>query len=205
MDAMTYLIAYVATAVVFFALDFLWLGTVANRFYRGQLGPLMAEQVNIPVAAAFYALYVVGLVIFSVAPALATGTWKTALMYGALFGFFAYATYDLTNFATIKGWTAQLAGIIPIITPAIDIEAAAGALAVMEHLPDNRVRVGMVEGIFRAVKPASREEEAGCRGHERRVTRTDVRVWRFADGCRRWHLCISGMSLLRTERRCGRL
>lgn len=108
MDAMTYLIAYVATAVVFFALDFVWLGTVANRFYRGQLGPLMAEQVNIPVAAAFYALYVVGLVIFSVAPALATGSWKTALLYGALFGFFAYATYDLTNLATLRDWPPML-------------------------------------------------------------------------------------------------
>ena len=105
---MTNLIAYGATALVFFGLDFLWLGTVANSFYRGQLGPLMAEQVNIPVAALFYALYVVGLVIFAVAPALAAGSWKTALMYGALFGFFAYATYDLTNLATLRDWPAAL-------------------------------------------------------------------------------------------------
>ena len=108
MDEMTNLIAYGATALVFFGLDFLWLGTVANSFYRGQLGPLMAEQVNIPVAALFYALYVVGLVIFAVAPALAAGSWKTALMYGALFGFFAYATYDLTNLATLRDWPVAL-------------------------------------------------------------------------------------------------
>ena len=108
MDEMTNLIAYGATALVFFGLDFLWLGTVANSFYRGQLGPLMAEQVNIPVAALFYALYVVGLVIFAVAPALAAGSWKTALVYGALFGFFAYATYDLTNLATLRDWPAAL-------------------------------------------------------------------------------------------------
>ncbi len=108
MDEMTNLIAYGATALVFFGLDFLWLGTVAKSFYRGQLGPLMADQVNIPVAAGFYALYVVGLVIFAVAPALAAGSWKTALMYGALFGFFAYATYDLTNLATLRDWPAAL-------------------------------------------------------------------------------------------------
>jgi uncharacterized membrane protein len=108
MDAMTNLIAYGATAVVFLALDLVWLGAVANSFYRSELEPLMREQVNIPVAAGFYALYVLGLVIFSVAPALAAGSWRTALVYGALFGFFAYATYDLTNLATLRHWPVAL-------------------------------------------------------------------------------------------------
>jgi len=104
-----YLIAYFASIIVFFAIDFVWLGTVAKSFYRNEIGPLLLDKFNIPVAIFFYVMYVVGIVIFAVAPALNSGMLKTALIYGALFGFFTYATYDFTNLATLKGYTTKLA------------------------------------------------------------------------------------------------
>jgi uncharacterized membrane protein len=102
-------VAYLATAVAFCALDFLWLGYVAKGYYQSQVGALLLEKPNLPVAALFYAVYIAGVVIFAVWPALAAGTAGKALLTGALFGFFAYATYDLTNLATLKGWTAGIA------------------------------------------------------------------------------------------------
>jgi len=105
---MPYLTAYLATVVSFVALDFVWLGAVAMSFYRDQLGMLMRDPINLPAAAAFYLIYVVGLVVFAVAPALSGGGWKTALTYGALFGLCAYATYDLTNLATLRDWPVAL-------------------------------------------------------------------------------------------------
>ncbi len=104
-----YVIAYFATIIVFFIVDFIWLGTVAKSFYRNEIGSLLLDKFNIPVAILFYVMYVVGIVIFAVAPALNSGSLKTALMYGALFGFFTYATYDFTNLATLKGYTTKLA------------------------------------------------------------------------------------------------
>jgi uncharacterized membrane protein len=101
---MTYLVAYLSTAVVFLAVDALWLGFVARDFYATRLGELMKTPADLRIAAGFYAVYVIGIVIFAVAPALAADAWRIALVKGALFGFFAYATYDLTNLATIQGW-----------------------------------------------------------------------------------------------------
>lgn len=101
---MSHAIAFLATAVVFFVLDYLWLARIAGPFYRERLGSLMADEVNFAVAGAFYAVYVVGIVIFAVAPALRSGLWQDALLYGCLFGFFAYATYDFTNLATLRDW-----------------------------------------------------------------------------------------------------
>jgi uncharacterized membrane protein len=105
---MQYIVAYIATAVVFFIADFVWLGVVMKAFYRDRLGALMAEQVNIPVAGLFYLAFVLGIVIFAVAPALAAGSWGRALLFGALFGFFAYGTYDMTNWATLRDWPAAV-------------------------------------------------------------------------------------------------
>ena len=106
---MTYVISYVATAISFLALDFVWLGFVAKSFYREEIGPLLLEKFNMAAAVGFYLIFVVGIVIFAVLPAVQAGSWKTALLYGALFGFFTYATYDMTNLATLKGWS-------PIVT-----------------------------------------------------------------------------------------
>ena len=102
-------IAYAATFVVFCGLDFIWLGFVAKDYYQSQIGALLLEKPNWPVAALFYSVYIVGVLIFAVLPALDAGQWGKALLYGALFGFFAYATYDLTNLATLKGWSPGVA------------------------------------------------------------------------------------------------
>lgn len=101
---MQYVIAYLTTAVVFLALDFVWLSKVATKFYFDRLGHLLMEKPNLAAAALFYAVYVVGLVIFAVGPAVSSGRMSTALVYGVLFGFFTYATYDMTNYATLRGW-----------------------------------------------------------------------------------------------------
>lgn len=98
-----YGLLYILTVPVFFLVDMTWLGLVAQRFYQGQIGYLLGP-VNWPAAIIFYLLYIVGIIIFAVTPALTSGHWQTALLYGALFGFFAYGTYDLTNLATVKDW-----------------------------------------------------------------------------------------------------
>ncbi len=103
-----YLVAWVATAAAFFAIDLVWLGVVAKSFYRDRIGGLMLDQINITAAVIFYLAYVVGIVIFAVAPALQSGSWITALVFGALFGFFAYATYDMTNLATLRDWPLEV-------------------------------------------------------------------------------------------------
>ena len=105
---MTYGIAYVACLVVMGVLDFFWLTTMSPTVYRRDLGPLLADNPNMTVAVIFYLTYILGILIFAVRPALASGDWRTAALYGALFGFFAYATYDLTNFATLKVWTLRV-------------------------------------------------------------------------------------------------
>lgn len=102
-------IAYAAAAAVFLVADGFWLGLVAKSFYRNAIGPMMAEQVNVAAAAVFYLLYIVGIVVFAVSPAFETGSWRTALVFGALFGLFAYATYDLTNLATLRDWPLRFA------------------------------------------------------------------------------------------------
>ncbi len=106
-------IAYVATALVFLAIDFVWLTQVATRFYYDRLGHLLMDKPNLVAAGLFYILYVVGIVVFAVAPALKGESIATALIYGALFGFFTYATYDLTNFATLRNW--------PLAVVAVDV------------------------------------------------------------------------------------
>ena len=98
-------IAYVSTAVVFLALDAVWLGTMADRLYRPAIGHLMSDRFFLAPAVLFYLLYVAGVVVFAVMPALASGRWTTALGLGALLGLLAYATYDLTNQATLKDWS----------------------------------------------------------------------------------------------------
>ncbi|MBL8584620.1 MAG: DUF2177 family protein [Rhizobiaceae bacterium] len=103
-----YVVAYGATLVIFLAIDAVWLTTMSQRLYRAYLADVLAPTVNPAPAVLFYLVYVAGIVIFAITPALAGGKWTTAAGYGALFGFFAYATYDLTNHATIKGWPAVI-------------------------------------------------------------------------------------------------
>jgi uncharacterized membrane protein len=106
-----YAAAYAGTLLVMIVLDGVWLGLIAGPLYAGAVGHLMAPAPNVPVAALFYALYALGVVLFAVAPMGDTeGHAKTAGR-AALFGFFAYATYDLTNLATLRDWPAWLAAI----------------------------------------------------------------------------------------------
>ena len=105
---MTYVTGYAAALLTFFLLDMVWLATMARRFYRPTLGDIAISGINLPPAIVFYALYPVGLLIFATIPALRNGSISTAVISGAMFGFFTYATYDLTNHATLRNWTLQL-------------------------------------------------------------------------------------------------
>lgn len=127
---MRYVLAYAATALVMGGLDFLWLSRMGDTFYRGVIGEIMARNPNMKAAIAFYLLYVAGVLWFAVRPALDDGDWRTALLNGALFGFFAYATYDLTNMATLKVWSLQLTLVDMAWGTALTaMSASAGALA----------------------------------------------------------------------------
>ena len=108
-----YLTAYFATALVFLAIDFIWLSQVARGFYFERLGDLLLDKPNMGAAVVFYSVYVIGIVFFAVVPALRTDSAAMALIYGALFGFFAYATYDMTNYATLRNW--------PLVVSLVDI------------------------------------------------------------------------------------
>jgi len=125
-----YLAAYAATIAVMLVLDLLWIGVVAKPLYQQGIGHLMAEQPRLGIAVAFYLMYAVGLVVFAVNHGGSGGDWKSAMLYGALFGFFAYATYDLTNLATLRNWPVSLALIdIAWGTAVSAVCAGAGRLA----------------------------------------------------------------------------
>ena len=137
---MKYVVAYLAAGITLFAVDLVWLDIVAKSFYREQIGPLMLHEINILAAILFYALYVVGVVIFAVSPALHTSSWRTAIILGALFGFFAYATYDMTNLATLRGW--PIAMVVVDIAWGIfltAISATAGFLVTQRFFPASGV------------------------------------------------------------------
>ena len=104
----TWVICYIATLLIFFAIDIAWLGLVAKDFYGNQLGSLMAENVRWGVATLFYASYIVGILIFASHYGLAGESLAKTALYGALFGFFCYATYDMTNLATLEGWPVKM-------------------------------------------------------------------------------------------------
>jgi uncharacterized membrane protein len=129
-----FLIAFVAALLAMAVIDGLWLGLVARSFYRRHLGPLMADRPNWAAAIAFYLLYVVGVTVFAVLPAADADSLLDAAWRGGLFGLIAYATYDLTNAATLRGWP----GIVVLVdmawgvalTAAVAV-AATGALLVL--------------------------------------------------------------------------
>lgn len=98
---------------VFFAIDMLWLGVVAKNFYRSQIGSIMKPDVNWVAAIIFYLIFIAGLVVFVIEPAMEKGSWKHALLLGAFFGFVCYATYDLTNLAVAKDW--------PVLVTIVDL------------------------------------------------------------------------------------
>ncbi len=101
-------IAYAGALVFFVAADMLWLGLLMTGHYQAWIGPLMREQPLLLPALAFYLAYPVGLVVFAILPALPSSRWAAAAARGALFGLLAYATYDLSNLATLKNWPLPL-------------------------------------------------------------------------------------------------
>ncbi len=108
MNALSVILAYALTFFVFLVFDLLWLGILAKNLYKKYLGGFLSDQVNRTAAAAFYLVFVLGISIFAIYPAVATESVGRTILFGALFGFFTYATYDLTNLATLKGWPLKI-------------------------------------------------------------------------------------------------
>jgi uncharacterized membrane protein len=103
-----FIVAYAATAIVLFGLDFIWLSRMFG-FYQSQMGDLLLDKPRLGYAAAFYAVYVIGVVVLVVLPSASTGSWVNALLGGALLGLVAYGTYDMTNMAVLKGYQLPVA------------------------------------------------------------------------------------------------
>jgi uncharacterized membrane protein len=129
-----YLFAYVITAVVMVVIDFIWLGYIAKPIYERGIGHLMTDKPNVTVAVLFYLIFAIGLMIFAVVPNEATTGWQKTIVSAALFGFIAYATYDLTNLATLKNWPVSVSLIdMAWGTLVSAIAAAAGRLALTKY------------------------------------------------------------------------
>ena len=105
---MMYAIAYLAILLPFGALDAVWLSLMGPRLYKPTLGDILLTNVNVTAVIAFYLIYPIGILVFATLPALKAGSVMPAFVYAALFGALAYATYDLTNQATLRNWTLQL-------------------------------------------------------------------------------------------------
>lgn len=124
-----YIKLFFIALVIFFAIDMLWLGLIAKNFYAKQLGDMMTENINWVAAIIFYLLFIIGLVVFVIHPAVEKTSWTHALLYGALFGLITYATYDLTNLATLKNW--------PIVMTIVDLiwgAVLAASVSVLTYL-----------------------------------------------------------------------
>jgi len=101
-------VTYCITALVFFAIDLLWLGVIARNLYAKYLGHFLAERVNWVAAIIFYALYIVGIILFAIEPGVRSDSCSRAVIWGVLYGFFTYATYELTNLAILKNWPVTI-------------------------------------------------------------------------------------------------
>jgi uncharacterized membrane protein len=112
------IISYLLTAIVFFAIDMVWLGFIAKDLYRKYLGNFLSDKVNWTAAIVFYLLFIIGIFYFAILPAVEKNSLIKAIISGAFFGILTYATYDLTNLATLKNW--------PL--PIVFIDIAWGAL-----------------------------------------------------------------------------
>lgn len=123
-----FLMLYAISVPVFFIVDMIWLGIVASNFYRERIGHLL--EINWPAAIIFYLVFLVGLTYFATYPAASVG-WQQALLLGALFGFFTYAAYDLTNLATLKDWPLSLV-VVDIVWGTV-LGATVAAITVGVH------------------------------------------------------------------------
>jgi len=102
---------FAVAALVFFACDFVWLGFVAPPLYEATIGPLLRDRPNVAAAVLFYALYIVGILVFAVAPAAPSERFRRVFARGALFGLVAYGTFDLTALAVLEGWSVAITAI----------------------------------------------------------------------------------------------
>jgi uncharacterized membrane protein len=121
---------YGLTALVFLAVDLLWLGVVARDFYRAQLGQLLRTDVLWPAALIFYAVYIAGILVFAVLPALDAASWGRALVLGAFLGLVAYATFDLTALALLRDFPAKLVAVDLAWGAALTAGVAASSYAI---------------------------------------------------------------------------
>lgn len=103
-----YVVGYLGAGLTFAAIDAVWLTTMSNRLYKPVLGPILADKPDMKAAVAFYLVYIFGIVFLAIEPALRDGAWQRAAINGAVLGFVAYATYDLTNQATLNVWSMKL-------------------------------------------------------------------------------------------------
>lgn len=125
---------FVIAFVLFGMIDLVWLGTVARKFYQSQVGKLLKPKPSLPAAIVFYVLYIIGLLIFAIMPAVHRDSIGYAAGASALYGLFTYATYDLTNLATLKDW--------PVLLTVVDVSwgiilstlVATGTVLIGRHL-----------------------------------------------------------------------
>jgi len=125
---------FIIALPVFFVIDMVWLVLVAKKFYQEQIGFLMKPDINWFAAIIFYLLFIAGLIIFVISPAVEKHSWVHALLFGALFGLITYATYDLTNLATLKDW--------PLIVTVVDLiwgTVLASAIFLITYLIANKI------------------------------------------------------------------
>jgi uncharacterized membrane protein len=134
MEMIMFIKLYFIALPVFFAIDMVWLGLIAKSFYAKQIGYLMKTDINWTAAILFYLLFIVGLVLFVIMPAVEKGSWVHSLLFGALFGLITYATYDLTNLATLKDW--------PLLVTVVDLAwgaVLAAAVSIVTYFIANAI------------------------------------------------------------------
>jgi uncharacterized membrane protein len=129
-----FLKSYLIAVPVFFAIDMLWLGFIANNIYRKGIGFIMKDSPNWTAAIIFYLLYLIGMVFFVIQPSLEKQSWKYALFVGMFFGFITYATYDLTNLATLKNWPVHIT-LIDLLWGTI----LGGSVSIITHLIASKI------------------------------------------------------------------
>jgi len=113
MSFLKIVVVYFSALVAFFAIDMLWLGVISKKFYARQLGHLLSSRISWLPAIIFYLLFIAGILLFAVLPGIDAGSPAKTALLAALFGLFCYATYDLSNLSTLKGW--------PILVTVVDI------------------------------------------------------------------------------------
>ena len=128
----SFFLSFIVVAIIFAAVDAVWL-KLSNPFYRKEIGSLLLKVPNFTAAVIFYGFYVIGVVVFAVNPALEEGSILVGMGYGALFGLMTYATYDLTNMATLRGWSKKVVIVDMIWGVFVTTLATSGAYLILNQ------------------------------------------------------------------------